>query len=278
MDENFTIRHSAALISAIELMVTTKVIKSGLGKTMQAIAAFWNPAGNIFPSQSTLASMTGIHRRTINTHIKTLTGIAVVETTTRPGRYYNGEKVASTLMYTFNESKLGELFNKAKAKLKVQAIATARKARKDHFKALQNDHTNRAKAQADRITVSQALADWFKSLCKKAFSSEVQHKEKLAQQQAYKSGIERNRIARGELFSRAERKRRAEEAKRIQPERENAQQLHERIVTLSKSVLTNKYSPGSFTDAMYYELLSISKQGQLLDIATRMALSAYKTA
>lgn len=275
MTNDFTIRHSAALISAIELMIQTKTIKPGLGKTLQAIAAFWNPKGLIYPSQSTLAAMTGNHRRTIVTHIAKLTKLCIIQTETQPGRVINGEPVASTLLYRFNGTRLGQLFNAARSSLKKAAIKAAKAAElteKDHSDTPENDHTNRAKAQVEKITVSAKLADWFKSLCKKAFQNETQHQQSMIRKQAYKAAVLRNMVKRGQAFSHAETKRRAAAAEKARPEREQASAAHNRIVELTQRLREARFIPGKFTPDMHTELMQLTENGLRLDPASRFAL------
>lgn len=273
MTNDFKIRHSAALISAIDLMIQTKTIKPGIGKTLQAIAAFWNPSGKIYPSQTTLASMTGNHRRTIVSHIAALTSLRLIKTETQKSRVINGKPIASTLLYRFNTAQLGLLFNAARAVLKKLAIKAAKLAKKDHTVPLQKDHTISANAQVKKITVSQKLADWFLALCQSAPKKQAEHLHGLIQKQAYKAAVYRNQVMRGQAFSREEIKRRALEQERVRPEREKARGIHQRIDVLMQRLREARFAPDKFTDDMRTELLKLTDNGHRLDPISKLFLN-----
>jgi DNA-binding transcriptional regulator YhcF (GntR family) len=281
METIFTIRHSAALVSAIELLISTKMIKSGPGRTLQAIALFWNPQGQIYPSQQKLALMTGVARRTIITHIQALTDAGIITTSARFKKHTDGTVSCASLNYAFVQSKLGELFAKARLALKKAAVAAAKSQKKDHIAPLENDHTISSTEHGPsdvKITVRSALLDWFKSQISKALQSESNHQGAIAKKAAYNAATERNRIARGQAFSPEEQKRRKAIADAVRPEREKAASTAERIIELSKALLTWTRSKTGFDKAQHAELMTLTANGAYLDIATKIAAGNYSAA
>jgi DNA-binding transcriptional regulator YhcF (GntR family) len=273
MESTFTIRHSAALVSAIELLITTKTIKPGIGHTLQAIAAYWNPAGKIYPSQSTLAAMTGVARRTIVTHIQTLTKLGIIKTQERTVKASDGKRYCASLNYTFNTDMIGRLFNKARQVLKKAASKAALMAKNDHIPTPENDHTISSNEQGLKITANASLLGWFKSFVKKSLQHEADHLVSIAKKGAYNAVVLKNKIARGHAFSKAEQRRRQQLSDAVRPEREAAAQRHTRIAELSKLLLANRFQPGVFDATKRAELLGLTNNGQLLGIAEKHTLN-----
>lgn len=280
MTNDFSIRHSAALISAIDLMIQTKAIKPGIGKTLQAIAVFWNPEGRIYPSQSKLAAMTGNHRRTIVTHIDKLIKLGIIQTRPQPSRNIQGKQVASSLIYSFNSTKLGQLFKQARDVLQKAAIKLAKQKAKqnDHTRRIEKDHTIKANAYEKKITVTAKLCDWFKSLCQTAIQHEASHLENVIRKKAYDAAIQRNLIKAGKVFSPSEIKKRAEQAERDKPEREQAAKAHQKMVELTKRLRESKFIPDRFTKEMGVELLQLTSNGLTLDVVSRLMLKDFECA
>lgn len=275
MESTFSIRHSAALVSAIELLITTKTIKPGIGHTLQAIAAYWNPAGKIYPSQSTLAAMTGVARRTIVTHIQTLTTLGIIKTQERTIKASDGKRYCTSLNYTFNADMIGRLFNKARQVLKKAASKAALLMKNDHTPPTENDHTISSDEQGLKITAKAALLGWFKSIIKKSLQHEADHIESVAKKGAYNAAVLKNKIAKGHAFSKAEQKRRQQQAEAVRPEREAAAARHNRIAELSKQLLQNRFQPGSFDAQKHTDLLALTNNGLTLGIAEKHALQAF---
>lgn len=275
MESTFSIRHSAALVSAIELLITTKTIKPGIGKTLQAIAAYWNPAGKIYPSQSTLAAMTGVARRTIVTHIQTLTTLGIIKTQERTVKASDGKRYCASLNYTFNADMIGRLFNKARQVLKKAASKAALMMKNDHTPPTENDHTISSDEQGVKITAHAALLGWFKSVIKKSLQHEAEHIESVAKKGAYNAAVLKNKIARGHAFSKAEQKRRQQQAEAVRPEREAAAVRLSRIDELSKQLLQNRFQPGTFDAQKHAELLTLTDGGTRLPLSIKFALEGY---
>lgn len=278
MTNDFSIRHSAALISAIDLMIQTKAIKPGIGKTLQAIAVFWNPEGRIYPSQSKLAAMTGNHRRTIVTHIDKLTRLGIIQTRPQPSRNVQGKKISSSLIYIFNTTKLGQLFKQARDVLKKSAIKLAKQnaTQNDHTQKIEKDHTIKAKAYEKKITVTAALCDWFKSLCQKAIHDEASHLENVIRKKAYDAAIQRDLIKAGKIFSPSEMKKRATQAELDKPERQRAALIHEKMVDLTKRLRESKFIPNRFTKEMASELRQLTNNGLTLDAVSMLMLKDFE--
>lgn len=278
METIFTIRHSAALVSAIELLISTKMIKSGPGRTLQAIALFWNPQGQIYPSQQKLALMTGVTRRTIITHIQALTDAGIITTSPRFKKHADGTVSCASLNYSFVQSRLGDLFAKARLALKKAAVAAAKRQKKDHIAPLENDHTISSIEHGPtdlKITVRSALLDWFKSQISKALQSESNHQGVIAKKAAYEAVKKRNRIANGQEFTDEEKARRKAIADAVRPERERAASTGERILELSKALLTWTRSKTGFDKAQHAELMTLTANGAYLDIATKIAAGNF---
>ena len=72
MSQKAYIRHSEQLISLIFFVKTYHKDSKACLDTYAAIAKYWNPQGNIFPNQETLAALVGVQTRTIRTHISQL--------------------------------------------------------------------------------------------------------------------------------------------------------------------------------------------------------------
>ncbi|WP_070964807.1 helix-turn-helix domain-containing protein [Vibrio sonorensis] len=72
MTQKAYIRHSEQLISLIFFVKSFHKKSKACLDTYAAIARYWNPQGNIFPSQNTLAELVGVQPRTIRTHISQL--------------------------------------------------------------------------------------------------------------------------------------------------------------------------------------------------------------
>lgn len=278
METIFTIRHSAALVSAIELLISTKTIKSGPGRTLQAIALFWNPQGQIYPSQQKLALMTGVARRTIITHVQALTDAGIITTSPRFKKHADGSVSCASLNYSFVQSKLGDLFAKARLTLKKASVAAVKRQKKDHIASQKSDHTISSSEHGPsdvKITVRSALLDWFKSQISKSLQSESNHQGDIAKKAAYEAVKKRNRIAKGQEFSDEEKARRKAIADAIRPEREKAASTGERIIELSKALLTWTRSKTGFDKAQHAELMTLTANGALLDIATKIAAGNF---
>jgi DNA-binding transcriptional MocR family regulator len=275
MESTFTIRHSAALVSAIELLITTKTIKPGIGHTLQAIATYWNPAGKIYPSQSTLAAMTGVARRTIITHIQTLTSLGIIKTQERTVKASDGKRYCTSLNYTFNADMIGRLFNKARQVLKKSASKTALTAKNDHTPPIENDHTISSNEQGLKITAKAALLGWFKSVIKKSLQHEADHIVSVAKKGAYNAAVLKNKIAKGHAFSKAELKRRQQQADAVRPEREAAEVRRSRIDELLKQLLQSRFQPDAFDAQKHAELLNLTDNGTRVPLSIKFALEGY---
>ncbi len=282
MKHQFSIRHSAGLISAIELLISTKTLKPGIGRTLQAIATFWNPQGQIFPSHAKLAAMTGTARRTIVTHVKQLSALDLISTSGRPARNSDGSYGCTSLLYSFNSCTLGKMFASAKAVLKKQAKAastiTSALVENDHTPPPENDHTISSPkgSQEIQITVrSGSLLDWFRCAVQKALQSEQTHLQALAKRQAYRTAVLRNRISRGQEFSADEKRRRALAAAAVRPEREAAAKAAERINQLQQALLTWNRSKTGYTPAMHAELAGLTRSGAALDIMSKTVFEKF---
>lgn len=260
---DFLIRHSDPLVCAIELLIDTRILKGGIGRTLQAIAQHWNRNGDIYPSQERLASIAGVDRRTIVTHVKKLVELRIISTKSRKPKVINGIPRKSTLCYTFNTRVLGALYAKAKKVKLPEALqakytkqAPAATSQKDHLAPQKNDHINQNLQfhQQTENTVGKKRQLGLFNLLKKAFSSERLHFEKLRQQSAYKAGVKRNQIARGERFSDEELERRRRIAERNRPFIEAANKLVERRTELETAVITWSVTKTGFTAEMAAEL------------------------
>lgn len=252
--KQFKIRHSSPLIAAIEKIMATKILKKGLGRTLQAIAMHWNPKGEIFPSQDRLADLTSNDRRTIVTHIKKLKELGVITSKRRPNIVVNGEQIRQSSVYTFVESKLGELLNLAKKTLRA---AAAKKARKDHLaskrkdltisipKVIQKEKENTVKKNASRVFLETRL---------KALQEEITHLGKLALDSAYKATVKKNRIERGEILSDDEIAMRKALSARTAHIREKSAKVNDTVRSLETALLTWNATKTGFTADMFNEL------------------------
>lgn len=253
MKKAFKIRHSAPLISAIEMIIETKTLKKGLGRTLQAIAMHWNPKGNVFPSQERLAQLTDIDRRTVVTHIKKLKDLGVIRVIKRPNKMVNGQQVRQTMMYVIVESVLGALFEKAK-----QALPKKPKGnpQKDHLAPSQKDPTNNIPngIQSKENTVKASASRVFLQKRLEALQSELAHLSGLAQKAAYDSAVKKKRIERGEIFSDEEIARRKAIAARNAEQHAKAAAINSRVRALETALLTWNRTRKGFTKAMFDEL------------------------
>jgi DNA-binding transcriptional regulator YhcF (GntR family) len=252
--KQFKIRHSSPLIAAIEKIMATKILKKGLGRTLQAIAMHWNPKGEIFPSQDRLADLTSNDRRTIVTHIKKLKELGVITSKRRPNIVVNGEQIRQSSVYTFVESKLGELLNLAKKTLRA---AAAKKARKDHLaskrkdltisipKVIQKEKENTVKKNASRVFLETRL---------KALQEEITHLGKLALDSAYKATVKKNRIERGEILSDDAIAMKKALSARTAHIREKSAKVNDTVRSLETALLTWNATKTGFTADMFNEL------------------------
>jgi DNA-binding transcriptional ArsR family regulator len=252
--KQFKIRHSSPLIAAIEKIMATNILKKGLGRTLQAIAMHWNPKGEIFPSQDRLADLTSNDRRTIVTHIKKLKELGVITSKRRPNIVVNGEQIRQSSVYTFVESKLGELLNLAKKTLRA---AAAKKARKDHLaskrkdltisipKVIQKEKENTVKKNASRAFLETRL---------KALQEEITHLGKLALDSAYKAAVKKNRIDRGEILSDDALAMKKALAARTAHIREKSAKVNDKVRSLETAMLTCNATKTGFTADMFNEL------------------------
>ncbi|MDC5753538.1 helix-turn-helix domain-containing protein [Vibrio europaeus] len=79
MTQKAYIRHSEQLISLIFFVKTYHKKSKACLDTYAAIARYWNPQGNIFPNQETLAALVGVQTRTIRTHISQLKKLKLLD-------------------------------------------------------------------------------------------------------------------------------------------------------------------------------------------------------
>ncbi len=79
MTQKAYIRHSEQLISLIYFVKTYHKKSKACLDTYAAIARYWNPEGNIFPNQETLAALVGVKTRTIRTHISQLKKLKLLD-------------------------------------------------------------------------------------------------------------------------------------------------------------------------------------------------------
>jgi DNA-binding transcriptional regulator YhcF (GntR family) len=251
--KTFKIRHSAPLVSALETIIDTRVIKKGLGRTLQALAIHWSPKGQIYPSQDRLAALTGIDRRTVVTHIQKLKDLGIIRVIKRPNIIVNGQQMRQTMVYIFVETAIGDLFTKARETLK--RIAKA-KTQKDHLAPSKKDHLNSSikieqgkdlnntvsKMSATRVFLEKKL---------EAIQSELNHLGKLATTAAYTAATKRNQIARGERLSDEEAARRKAMAKKNAPVRAKAQAIGETVRAYETALINWNCTKTGFTQSMY---------------------------
>lgn len=280
MKQQFKIRHSAALVSAIDMITETGVLKKGQGRTLSAIATHWNDKSLIFPAQTTIAAMTSVHRRTVITHIKALKAIGVIKVTKRPNIMINGEQVRQSDLYRFSEPVLTVLFNKAKKILKAEAKKVAQKeikanTKNDHLAQGKKDHTisipNGIQGR-DINTVRKSASQVFLEKRIQALTSELAHTAKLKVKAAYDSAVKKNRIARGEIFSDEEIKRRKAIAERTAGARAKAQQVNDKIRSFETALLAWNRTKDGFTKAMFDEL---SRYQQMLSPTANIIFKRY---
>ncbi|MGL6121476.1 MAG: helix-turn-helix domain-containing protein [Shewanella sp.] len=259
------IRHHKQLISAITIIKRAKAIPVTLCDTLIAIAMHWNPRGDIYPSQERIGALSGIHRRTVITHIKKLTDLNVIATNQRsdaPIAQYR-----ASLCYKFNESTLQTLLSIAKKTLKDFARKQRAKlaktqhaaAKKDHTLESKKDHINRSFSlrSKDHLktknTANEKLGGNFSNLILEAVKDELSHLSTLA----YKAKTTLNRIRRGEIFSKAETARRAEKAARMKLQHAKAAAIVSEREQLAVALMTDSAIKATINDTMIDRLLEL---------------------
>jgi DNA-binding transcriptional regulator YhcF (GntR family) len=269
----FKIRHSAPLVSAIETIIDTRVIKKGLGRTLQALAIHWSPKGKIFPSQDRLAALTGLDRRTIVTHIQLLKDAGAIRVLKRPNIIINGQQVRQTMVYEIIESFIGAMFKKARMVLKE---AAKKKALKDHLAPSKKDHINSSYEQGKDLknTVSVNATRGFLEKRYEAIRSELEHLGKIATDSAYKAVTKRNQIARGERLSDEEAARRKAMAAKNAPVRAKAMSVSDKVRSYETALLTWNATKTGFTKAMYTELTTVY-QSMVSNPMAKIVLSKF---
>ncbi|MGL5906730.1 MAG: helix-turn-helix domain-containing protein [Shewanella sp.] len=258
------IRHHNQLISAITLIKRAKTISASLCDTLIAIASHWNPHGDIFPSQERIGALSGIHRRTVITHIKKLIDLNIIATSQRHDAPIS--QYRASLCYTFNETTLQTLWSQAKQTLR----AAARKQRaklaktqhaapqKDHTPAAQKDHIKesfslRSKDEVKKNTANKKLGRNFSKLILEAVQHELTHLSTLA----YTAKTTFNRIRRGEIFSKEENARRAAKADRMKQRHAKAAASVQERERLAVALMTDSAIRPTVNDAMINRLLEL---------------------
>lgn len=250
----FKIRHSVPLVAAIETIMAAKTLKKGLARTLSAIAIHWNKEGNVFPSQTRLAEMTQIDRRTVVTHVRKLVEMGVIRSVRRPNIMVNGQQVRRSNIYIIVAESIGSLFDAAKQTLKA---AAKKVAQKDHLASRKKDHTislPNGKQGTDINTVKVNHSRVFLENRLKAIQSELEHLCKLSAETAYKAAVKRNQIARGEILSDDEIALRKVEAARNEHLRIKSARINDKVRTLETALMTWQRTKQGFTKAMHSEL------------------------
>lgn len=218
--KSLEIRHHQQTIKRIEILINTKSIRKNVGAVLAALASFANKSGICFPSQETIANITGYKRETINRLVKKLSDLGYIKKTDNRKPLFVKDKVyfprtiykinipliTKTLKCAFDAAKKLKMIADAKYKLKKsKADSKLKQAQNDHSATPKTDHTiNSIKLLKINTTPKAAPVrklSFLEKIFKGANEHENKHLDKLKLTAARRKGIKTWKINNGFIKS-----------------------------------------------------------------------------
>ena len=202
MSKNCTnvVRHHQQLVFRVQLLEENKIIRPNVAHVLLALASFANAKGFAFPSQSTLAKMTGYKRETINRLLNKAASLKFIsKTQNRKPFHFNGKTYCPRVLYKFNIGKITKLVGDEIRQVK-KALNTQKKASgNDHSAIKKTDHTNKPSAKTNLNTTAEnkSRSMTLNEILSNAILSCVRHQTKINHTTARKHGLKRWRIENG---------------------------------------------------------------------------------